>query len=260
MDILIASVIIIGIMVFFVFVMFKNVIKRINHNARRYFVNKLDDYNEIVVGKEFEIEKLNNEIKRLSKRKEELENYKNNLAHMRFVKRREPESKAVYDIKAPKYREENFFFNYKELKKKFTFDKEKLIKDFIKEHQDKNNERDYKTLKNFKNKFDKDAIYQLMTLPGEEQIEILSKILTEGEKKLIDLNAISEDKNKFNVMLLFKKVDELMVKVDPIINVYVSKYDKNYDYIDPYIRTKHYSRMSEGVIIEYKGKSYDFSI
>ena len=259
MDILIASIIIILTMLFFVFVMFKNVIKRINHNARRYFVNKLDDYNEIVVGKEFEIEKLNNEINKLNKKKEELEQYKN-LVPARFIRKREAATKAVYDIKAPKYREENFFFNYKELKKKFTFDKEKLIKEFIKQHQDKNNEKDYKTLSNFKNKFDKEAIYQLMTLPGEEQMEILAKILTDKEKKLIDLEAISEDKSKFNIMLLFKKVDELMIKVDPIINVYVSKYDKEYDYIDPYIRTKHYSRMSEGVIIEYKGKSYDFSI
>lgn len=259
MDILIASIIILGIMLFFVFIMFKNVIKRINHNARRYFVNKLDDYNEIVVGKEFEIEKLNNEIKKLNKKKEELEQYKD-LVPARFIRKRETANKAIYDIKAPKYREENFFFNYKELKKKFTFDKEKLIKEFIKQHQDKNNEKDYKTLSNFKKKFDKEAIYQLMTLPGEEQMEILAKILTDKEKKLIDLETISEDKSKFNIMLLFKKVDELMIKVDPIINIYVSKYDKEYDYIDPYIRTKHYSNMSEGVIIEYKGKSYDFSI
>ena len=61
-------------------------------------------------------------------------------------------------------------------------------------------------------------------------------------------------------MELFKKIDKMILEIDPTINVYVSKYDKNYDYIDPYVKTKHYSNMSEGIIIEYKGKRYDFSI
>ena len=260
MDIIITSIAIIVVMLVFVFVMFKNIVKRINHNAKKFFINKLEDYDDIVEQKEAQIEKLNKEINELEKKKNNLEKYKTRFSVVGGIDRPKPQRQAVYDIKAPKYREENFFYNYKELKKQFDFDKEKLIKDFIKEHQEKENEKDYKTLNNLKNKFDKNAIYQLMTLPGEEQLEILDKILTDKEKKIVKLQEITEDKNKFNIMLMLKKVNETMIKVNPIINVYVSKYDKDYDYIDPYIRTKHYARMSEGVIIEYKGKSYDYSI
>lgn len=255
-DIVIASIII-SIMLFFVFIMFKNIIKRINHNAKKYFINKLDDYNDIVEEKEKQIRELKEEIKLLNKNREELEIYRNKVNTL--TKRKTP-TRIASNIKVPKFREENFFYNYKELKQKFDFDKEELIKEFIKENQNKDDEKSYKVLCNFKNKFNKEAIYQLMTLQGEEQFDLLKDLLTEREKKLIDIDSIIEEKSKFSISLLLEKIDQMLIEVDPIINVYVSKYDKNYDYIDPYIRTKQYERMSEGIIIEYKGKSYDFSI
>lgn len=256
-DIAIASIIIIIIMLFFIYIMFRNIIKRINYNAKKYFINKLDAYNDIVGEKEKQIEDLTKEIEILLNKKEELEKYRTKTIPNR---KRETYLKTFTTLKVPKFREENFFFNYKELKQKFDFDKEKLIQEFIKEHQNKEDEKSYKVLCNFKNKFNKEAVYQLMTLSGEEQIEILNNILTEREKKLIDIESTVDDKKQFNIVALLKRIDEMLIEVDPIINIYVSKYDKNYDYIDPYIRTKQYARMSEGIIIEYKGKNYDFSI
>lgn len=257
-DILLTSIIIIIIMLFFVYIMFKNIVKRINQNAKAYFINKLDDYNDIVEEKEKRIQELSQEIKALEKNKMELEQF--NIAMQPKTKQKKKESKASYNLKVPKFREENFFSNYKELKKTFDFDKEELIKDFIKNNQNKKHERDYKTLLNFKNKFDKEAIYQLTTLSGEEQIEILNKILTPKEKEIIDVENIVPDKRKFSILKLFEKIDEILIQINPIINIYVSKYEKDYDYIDPYIRTKHYAKMSEGIIIEYQGKTYDYSI
>lgn len=255
-DIIISSLIIILIMILFVFTILKNIVKRINQNSKKYFVNKLEDYNYIVEEKEKEIKELTDQIKILQKNKKELEQYEKIM----LPKRKRETSKSTINLRVPKYREENFFFNYKEVKQRFNFDKEDLIKNFIEEHQDKKHEKDYKTLINLKKKFDKEAIYQLMTLPGEEQFEIINSIITDREKQLVDLNNITKDKSKFNIMELFKRIDKVILEVDPTINVYVSKYDKDYDYIDPYVKTIHYANMSEGIIIEYKGKKYDFSI
>lgn len=255
-DIVISATIIVIIMLLFVFVFLKNIISRIGQNAKKYFINKLQDYDYIAQEKQKQIDELTEEIKILLKNKAELERYKN----ISLPKKKKEDIKPTYNLKVPKYREENFFLNYKELKQKFDFDKEELIKKFIEEHQDKKHTKNYKTLCNFKNKFDKEAIYQLMTLNGKEQKKLLKTILTEREKELIDIDNIIKDDNKFNIMELFKKIDEMILEVNPSINVYVSKYDKNYDYIDPCIKTKQYANMSEGIIIEYKGKRYDFSI
>lgn len=255
-DIILSSIIIIVIMLLFVFIMFKNIIKRISQNAKKYFVNKLEDYDYIAQEKQKQIDELTEEIKILLKNKAELERYKT----ITLPKKKRETPKPAYNLKVPKYREENFFLNYKELKQKFDFDKEELIKKFIEEHHDKKHEKDYKTLCNFKNKFDKEAIYQLMTLSGLEQRKLIKTILTDREKLLIDIDNIIKDDNKFSIIKLFEKIDEMILEINPTINVYVSKYDKNYDYIDPYVKTSQYANMSEGIIIEYKGKRYDFSI
>lgn len=255
-DIIISSAIIILIMIIFVFTILKNIVKRINQNSKKYFINKLEDYNYIVEEKEKEIKELTEKIETLQKQKEKYEEYEK----ITLPKRKREVVNNVSTLRVPKYREENFFLNYKEVKQSFNFDKEELIKKFIKEHQDKKHEKDYKTLVNLKNKFNKEAIYQLMTLPGEEQLDIINSILTDRERKLINLDNIIKDKSKFTIIKLFKEVDKIILEIDPTIKVYVSKYDKDYNYIDPYIKTIHYANMSEGIIIEYKGKKYDFSI
>lgn len=66
--------------------------------------------------------------------------------------------------------------------------------------------------------------------------------------------------NQFTVRDLMEQVEEGMKKIDPIIYVYVGKEDLKYDHIDTYIKTRFYKNMSEGVIIHYKGKMYDYSI
>lgn len=255
-DIIISSAIIILIMIIFVFTILKNIVKRINQNSKKYFINKLEDYNYIAEEKEKEIKELTEKIETLQKQKEKYEEYEK----ITLPKRKREVVNNVSTLRVPKYREENFFLNYKEVKQSFNFDKEELIKKFIKEHQDKKHEKDYKTLVNLKNKFNKEAIYQLMTLPGEEQLDIINSILTDRERELINLDNIIKDKSKFTIIKLFKEVDKIILEIDPTIKVYVSKYDKDYNYIDPYIKTIHYANMSEGIIIEYKGKKYDFSI
>ena len=45
-EIIIASIVIIVLMIIFVFVIFQSIVKRINQNAKKYFINKLEDYND----------------------------------------------------------------------------------------------------------------------------------------------------------------------------------------------------------------------
>ena len=51
-----------------------------------------------------------------------------------------------------------------------------------------------------------------------------------------------------------------MKKTDPTIYVYVGQEDLNYNYLGKNVKTRFYKNMSEGVIIHFKGKMYDYSI
>ena len=88
-ELVVVAVILIVIMLTFVFILFKNIIKNMNENAKKYFVNKLQDYDYILEEKHKTLEVLKTEIEQkevhkniLEKKQEEYEEY-NDLNYAR---------------------------------------------------------------------------------------------------------------------------------------------------------------------------------
>ncbi len=61
-NLIIAAVILIVIMLVFIFILFKNIIKKMDDNAKKYFVNKMQDYDYILEEKQAKLEEIKNEI------------------------------------------------------------------------------------------------------------------------------------------------------------------------------------------------------
>ena len=112
---------------------------------------------------------------------------------------------------------------------------------------------------NFRKQFTPETIYELLTLSEEDQYQIISEVIKPGEDKIIQLNKNFKN-NKLDVLKLLKLVEEKIKKNDPIIYVYVGNESLNYNNLGKNIKTRYYKNMSEGVIIHYKGKMYDYSI
>lgn len=276
MEIIIANIILVIIMLGFSVFIFNNVIKRINQSAKKWFLEKLQEYNYLVEEKENELENLRKQIeeaKRNLKTTKQIQNAPEDIfnekieAVLEKMKQykgiqkeipRRPE--VIYDIPTPQYKEESFFSNYKNLKKKFNLNIEETIKKFIKEHKTNEDEQEYKVLLNFCNQFNKKILYECSTLKSEDQYELVKSVLTEEEKMWMKLEDSSINKRQFTILKLIEKLQDRIKKIDPTIYVYVGRESTNYDNLDPQIKTYHYKNMSEGVIIHYKGKMYDYSI
>ncbi len=276
MEIIIANIILVIIMLGFSVFIFNNVIKRINQSAKKWFLEKLQEYNYLVEEKENELENLRKQIeeaKRSLKTTKQIQNAPEDIfnekieAVLEKMKQykgiqkeipRRPE--VIYDIPTPQYKEESFFSNYKNLKKKFNLNIEETIKKFIKEHKTNEDEQEYKVLLNFCNQFNKKILYECSTLKSEDQYELVKSVLTEEEKMWMKLEDSSINKRQFTILKLIEKLQDRIKKIDPTIYVYVGRESTNYDNLDPQIKTYHYKNMSEGVIIHYKGKMYDYSI
>ena len=276
MEIIIANIILVIIMLGFSVFIFNNVIKRINQSAKKWFLEKLQEYNYLVEEKENELENLRKQIeeaKRSLKTTKQIQNAPEDIfnekieAVLEKMKQykgiqkeipRRPE--VIYDIPTPQYKEESFFSNYKNLKKKFNLNIEETIKKFIKEHKTNEDEQEYKVLLNFCNQFNKKILYECSTLKSEDQYELVKSVLTEEEKMWMKLEDSSINKRQFTILKLIEKLQDRIKKIEPTIYVYVGRESTNYDNLDPQIKTYHYKNMSEGVIIHYKGKMYDYSI
>ena len=276
-NLIIAAVVLIVIMLVFIFILFKNIIKRMDENAKKYFVNKMQDYDYILEEKQAKLEEIKTEIDEMQAANRnilknddeyELEEYaqkgRKEKKNEDTIENDEPIRKVAkeeikYNLNVPNYRETQFFNNYKEVRKVFTVNNEKIIKEFIAEHKNLKEEKEYKSLEKLRKKFDEETIYGCLTLSSQDQIAILKDALTATEKKLVNFDELTK-KNKFNVEDLIKYIDDRMEQIDPTICIYTNVLDKKYEEIDSNIITKEYCNMSEGIIIKYRNKIYDYSI
>ena len=275
---IITNIIITAIMFSFSFFVFKSSIKRINDKTKKYFLEKLQQYTYLIDEKEEKLADLENSIKEQSKkvtrthdgdeqeensifsseiekRLQEMKQYKTMME-----KQKHSQEEVVYDIPTPHYKEENFFDTYKKLKSNFKQNNEEIIRDFISKHNETKETKRYNILRNFRKQFTDKAIYELLTITNVEQYQIVKEVMSEDVEKILNFNEKFKNPQKFVVTKLIDELDEKIKRYNPNIYVYVEQDDTNYDFIDKRIKTKTYKNMSEGIIIYYKGKIYDYSI
>ena len=233
---IVAAVILIIIMLVFVFILFKNIIKRIDENAKKYFVNKMQSYDYILVEKQMKLEEIKNEIEEVKSENKNIlkakEGYEESDDSYMFEKNErtknneEQESsednrnQLKYNLKEPEYRDTQFFNNYKEIKKIFTVNNEQIIRDFIEKHKNAKEEKEYRVLKKIKEQFNDEAVYGCLTLSIDSQKELLKEVLKEQEKKVINLDKLLK-KETFNIKDLIKYIDERMEQIEPTIYIYM---------------------------------------
>ena len=263
MNLIITAIIIILVMFVITFCIFKNMVNRLDKNTKKYFIDKLQSYDYIVDEKKKELETLKTEVEELKnqKKENELKIKEEKIESDTMSKNFYIGDDATKFTKVPQYKEDTFFYNYKRLKKDFNFDNEEMIKTFVDDHviKDKDSKTN-KILTNLKKQFNDDVMYECLTLAGQEQYDLIDQVITKEQRKILDFDKNFKRTNKFNIVNFLDYIDEKISQTDPNIYVYVSKSDKNYDHISKLVKTIYYSNMSEGVIIRYKNKLYDYSI
>lgn len=275
---IVAAIILIVIMLIFVFMLFKNIIGRIDQNAKKYFVNKMQNYDYILEKKQSDLADLNEQIEKvksdnrnilkndeidedLEEIEEKTKKTKEDIFAEENIPAKKEEASIRYNLEVPNYRDSmQFFSNYKELKKIFTVNNEEIITEFVNEHTNLKEEKKYYNLKKIRDKFDDKSIYECITLDNAEQIKILEELLDDKDRKLIDFDTMISKNKKFNINDVINYIDIKMQEIDPTIYVYVNEVNLNYNHLSKNIVTKQYSNMAEGIIIKYRNKVYDYSI
>ena len=105
--------------------------------------------------------------------------------------------------------------------------------------------------------FTYDVLYRLYTYQKSEQLLIISNLLSQDEKKVLNeyLN-----KDNFDIKNFISSLDELIIKNSPEIKIFVGSENENYNFLDSHINTIYDANIIEGFKILYKGIVYDYSI
>lgn len=249
MQIYIVAVLISLLLIAILFFALRSTVKRIDYNTKKYFVDKLQDYDYLIEEKKKKIDELNNEI----------EQNKKELSELKKIGAFEPEeeTKVYYnDFTIPKYEDQSLFKKYKDIKEKFSLDYEKIVSNFINNKLTVDN-TNYKSALEIRKKFTDDVVYKIMGLRLEEQKKYIKEFLSDEEYKLVS-KLINLNKIKINRFIT--SLDIFIEKNDPTVYVYVGQKNKNFDYLSDKIKTIYDKSINEGIKINYKGIIYDYSI
>ncbi|MGM9878103.1 MAG: hypothetical protein ACI33S_05570 [Bacilli bacterium] len=251
---IIIAIIVVVVLLCILVILFAATSRRVNVLVRNIFVDKLQEYDFLIDNKEKKIDDLNNTIDKRKKSYFKLEEEINELGKKKIDK----EEIVVTDVVLPDqadFEDGNILTGYKKIKEGFNFKAEEIINKFIKEKykEDKN----YKIYTKIRSYFDYNSVYKIMTYQSEEQKIIVNGLLSKNEKKL--LNNLLNVK-KFNIIKFLDKLDNLIMKSNPEVLIYVGDENKNYNYINSNIKTIYDKEITEGFKIIYKGVVYDYSI
>ena len=240
-------IIVIIILVMFLFFILDRTVKTINKQAETYFVDKLQNFDDLIKVKEEKLAFLN----------EKINENKNNLKESEI---KSSEDSAMFDI-------DNLFRNMHTsstnildlkhlLDEKFDIDFKEIVKKFIKEiKQDEN----YIKLNDLKSKLNNDNIYKIETLFGEEKEDFIKKLFNDYEYYLY-LEFLSNDEVGDGIYNFINYIDYKLEESAPFIYVLVGSKSESYDHLSDKINTVYDEKIYKGIKIKYKNKIYDYSI
>ncbi len=255
MNEIVLAIIVVVVLLVILVCLFSLTIKRVDILVKKVFVDKLQEYDFLIEDREKRVEELNSNIETKKNEEKELVEKIKNLKDSQ-----EEFSSNDGDVVMPisaDFEDGNLLEGYKKIKDGFDFDYEKVIKKFVKDVLGEDTTGEYEELQKIRSYFSHKNVYKISTYSGQEQKTIINELLSDDEKdKLKDLLSVS----RFSVIKFVNKLDDLIKFNDPMIYVYVSDKNINFDNLYKNIKTIYDEKIVEGFRIEYKGKVYDYSL
>lgn len=226
----------------------KKSVDKISEQSKSYYINKLQEYDELIDEKEKKLDDLNDEIKN---KKVEIESIKSNMVASNV----DFDISIIDVLSRTKYQDKGIFEIEKMINDEFNYNAEKIILEFVKQCSTK---RNYEFCKKLRRKFSPKKIYELSILEPAVLDVKLNKMLDENEYKILEVYRDTNKKFKLKEFLIY--LDELVELNNPTITVYVGSKQENYDFLDKNIKTKIDKNIYRGIKIVFQSKLYDFSL
>ena len=230
------------------FLILKKTVKIVNSQTKSYFVNKLQNYDNLIEAKENK----RNEIEELIKNREiglKEEKEENKGKEYNF------DTDVIDLLNQTKYQDKNVFELNKKIDEKFIINYEELIKDFLSFTDDN---KDYDFCSKLRDKFDSDTIYKFKTVIPSKLDEAYREYLNDREYSVYEAFKLVTVQNTIENFIDY--LDRMKELNSPYIKILVGSRNENYNYLSEYIETIFSSKIYRGIKIIYKNKIYDFSL
>lgn len=253
MDIFIGVILVTIFMSGFLFIVFKGIVMNVGKLARSNTVRQLSVYDDLIEKKERELQKLQESLSA-----EKPQAYPDNV------------QRPAGDVKIPinfltvtegEYLDMSFLQNYRMIRESFGVNCSQRIKYVIEHYAEEKEDAHSVLITRILDRFSLHERYNLSTLDGREQLQILEKALSDQEQAI--LQEYLKIQEGFDCLEFFDWLMEEAWRSDPHIFIRTCRQDKdfmNIGNIDSRIRIHYDNSICEGVQIIVKNKLYDYSI
>ena len=227
-----------GLLSVIMFFSLKKLIESLNKDSQKYYFKTMQALDKKIEekNKETNEEIINNEFYEEDKKKVEV---------------KEGIDKSLLDIyNNADYENGNALKIANKVDAIFKIDEDKIISDFVKNNTVDEN---YKYYQSIYDRFSPNLIYKLKMLNKDNQINEISKMLNEDEYKVF-YDYLKHHKFKLNRFLLDFELN--IEKTNPVIEVITGDKNKNYNHINPYVKTSYSDDIYKGIIRVTERMSY----
>lgn len=221
------------------FLFLKKVVKEINAQLKKYFVLKLQDYDDLIEEREKKIQVIEKNVN-----KEIVNNSFNTKEKVICVTPKEIE----FEI-------DDLIGKLKKIDESFKIDTKSVVLEFLKYKVDKENINLYNELINLKKSIEKYGIYKLITDNNNELSKIIKNSSLECQELMKKYFDITNDVNQFMIFL-----NREIARFDPNIYIEVGNNHENYNNLSPRIKTIYNKKIYKGIKIYYHSKLYNYCL
>ena len=234
---LIIAILFIISLVMFIFV--RKMAKEVSEQLKKNYVLKLQDYDDLILERQKQIEEIENS------KKDDI-NISTNLNKEKVI---------CITPKEIDYKVDNLIEKLKEVDDSFKIDEVQTIKDFLENNQKKENIALYTDLVCLKKTIKKYGIYKLMT----DHENTLTKIIEESSFRCKNfVNSFYKEGMNVNQFMIF--LNNEIDKIDPVIYVETGDKEENYNSLGPRIKTVYNEDIYRGIKIYYHNKLYNYCL
>ena len=243
-----------------IFYILRTAVRTTEHQVREHFSRELTVFGDTVEEKQRRSMELDSQISDMKKEADDMKEIIDVLKSSPFYRPHKNKGEKLAPL--AHYVDRKFFENYRTAKDLMAvLDKKAIVEEVQRQVSYHGDRARYAQLCDLMDTLNFDTVYQLETVPAEEQLQVLDETLKEEQHELfLEYVKGLEKPLNFSVLSFLDWLRLQRSEEDPTLYVYTGEKQDNLDHMASNVKTCYDENICEGVRLVYQNQVYDYSI
>lgn len=243
-----------------IFYILRTAVRTTEHQVREHFSRELTVFGDTVEEKQRRSMELDSQISDMKKEADDMKEIIDVLKSSPFYRPHKNKGEKLAPL--AHYVDRKFFENYRTAKDLMAvLDKKAIVEEVQRQVSYHGDRARYAQLCDLIDTLNFDTVYQLETVPAEEQLQVLDETLKKEQHELfLEYVKGLEKPLNFSILSFLDWLRLQRSEEDPTLYVYTGEKQDNLDHMASNVKTCYDENICEGVRLVYQNQVYDYSI